>query len=568
MKFKDLPYQRPDIKLFAEQFNLLLNDFNESKSFTDQDLCLKEIYKRRSHFETMMNIASTRNSINTSDRFYETEQRFFDDYEPVYKGLVDLFYKSLLNSKFRSNLEEKYGIQLLRIAELTLKTFDPSIIDDLKTENQLGTEYTKLIASAKIQFDNKELNFSELIPYKQSVDRKIRQSASVVSEGYYSKISNELRNIFDQLVKVRHGIAVKLGFSNFIELGYARMLRTDYDSIMVCDYREKIFTEVVPLVNQLKTEQRQRLGLNELYYYDETIDYLDGNALPKGNAEWIVNNARKMYSELSEKTGEFMEFMVENELLDLVTKIDKASGGYCTFFSEYKSPFIFSNFNGTSADIDVLTHEAGHAFQGYCSRNLNIEEYYFPTYEACEIHSMSMEFITWPWMNLFFESETDKYYFSHLSHSLSFLPYGVCVDEFQHWVYENYEATPDQRDEQWRVIEKKYLPHRNYDGNNYLENGGFWHRQSHIFKTPFYYIDYTLAQVCAFQFWKKSKENLELAMIDYVRLCEAGGSKSFLQLVKLANLKSPFDSGTVKEIVSEVNSWLVKNLNSKLTAAE
>ncbi|NLV75883.1 MAG: M3 family oligoendopeptidase, partial [Tissierellia bacterium] len=299
-----------------------------------------------------------------------------------------------------------------------------------------------------------------------------------------------------------------------------------------------------------------RLGLDELKYYDEPLEYLTGNAKPKGDSKWILENGKKMYKELSKETHEFFTFMVERELLDLVSKKGKMSGGYCTYISDYESPFIFSNFNGTSGDVDVLTHEAGHAFQVYMSRNLKVPEYSFPTMEAAEIHSMSMEFITWPWMGLFFEEEVDKYKFSHLAGAVSFIPYGVTVDEFQHFVYENPQASPEERKSKWREIEKKYLPFRDYEDNDLLNRGGYWFRQGHIFSTPFYYIDYTLAQVCAFQFWIKTRDNREKAWEDYLRLCKAGGSKSFLELVELADLKNPFADGTIKEVIKPIKEWL------------
>ena len=263
-----------------------------------------------------------------------------------------------------------------------------------------------------------------------------------------------------------------------------------------------------------------------------------------------------MYTDLSPETKEFFNFMRDNELMDLVNKEGKSTGGYCSFIGKYKAPYIFSNFNGTSGDIDVLTHEAGHAFQVYSSRNIGLDEYNWPTYEACEIHSMSMEFFTYPWMDLFFEHETDKYKFAHLASAIKFLPYGVAVDEFQHFVYENPTITSKERNEAWRKIERKYLPHIDYGDNLFLKNGGFWQKQSHIFSSPFYYIDYTLAQVCAFQFWKKDQENHTSAWNDYINLCQAGGSQSFLNLVKLANLMSPFQEDCVKSVIGTIKSWL------------
>ncbi|TCL49249.1 M3 family oligoendopeptidase [Thermolongibacillus altinsuensis] len=357
-------------------------------------------------------------------------------------------------------------------------------------------------------------------------------------------------------MKVRTNMAKKLGFENFVELGYARLGRTDYNAEMVAKFREQVKEFIVPIAVKLRERQQERIGVDKLKYYDEAFAFKTGNPTPKGDAKWIIENGKKMYQELSPETDEFFRFMIDHELMDLVAKKGKASGGYCTYIENYKAPFIFSNFTGTSSDIDVLTHEAGHAFQVYESRHFEIPEYNWPTLEACEIHSMSMEFFTWPWMELFFKEDTEKYKFNHLSSALLFLPYGVAVDEFQHFVYENPDITPAERKQAWREIEKKYMPTRDYDGNDYLERGGFWQRQSHIYTTAFYYIDYTLAQICAFQFWKRSRENYKEAWNDYVKLCREGGSKPFTELVRVANLISPFEDGCVQSVVGEIECWL------------
>lgn len=562
MKFNEFKYERPDMEALEKSLKSLIKSFNEAISFKEQDRLMKEINTLRSDFESMDNIVSIRHTVNTRDEFYEKEQNYFDEVTPLYQGMLSEYYESLAKSKFRKELEAKWGKQLFDIAELTVKTFSPEIVEDLQLENKLSSEYRKLIASAKIMFEGEERNLSGLVPFQLSKDREMRKKAHEARYNFFTESEKEFDRIYDELVKVRTKIAKKLGFNNFVELGYARMLRTDYNAVMVANFRKAVLSYIVPLASKLYERQRERLGLNRLKFYDEKLTFLNGNAVPKGNPEWIVENGLTMYSELSEETKEFFNFMVDNELMDLVTKKGKAGGGYCTYISKYRSPFIFSNFNGTSGDIDVLTHEAGHAFQVYSSRAYEVPEYEFPTYEACEIHSMSMEFFTWPWMNLFFKEDTNKYKFTHLTESLTFIPYGVLVDEFQHFVYENPEATPDERKSQWREIEKKYLPQRDYDGNDYLERGGYWYQQSHIFSTPFYYIDYTLAQICAFQFWKRSLENSEDAWKDYVALCKEGGSKSFLKLVKVANLASPFEEESIKSVISVIENW-VNNINDK-----
>lgn len=564
MKFKEFTYQRPDLLKVEAKFSDLLAKFDLAEDFEQQNIVMVAINELRRDFETLEQLVLIRHTVNTTDPFYEEEQTFFDEGTPIYQGLISRYYRSLVNSKFRQALEEKWGKQLFVIADLTLKTFAPEIIKDLQQENKLSSDYTKLIASAKIMFEGEERNLPGLVPFQLSTDRATRKRANEAKYAFFTANEVKLDEIYEGLVKVRTRMCRKLGYANFIELGYARMLRSDYTPDMVANFRKQVKASIVPAASKLRERQRRRLGLETLPYYDEKYDFQTGNALPQGDPEWIVDKGQRMYNELSPETGEFFQFMVDNELMDLVSKKGKAGGGYCTFISQYQVPFIFSNFNGTSGDIDVLTHEAGHAFQVYCSKNYQLPEYIWPTSEACEIHSMSMEFFTWPWMELFFKKDTDKYWFTHLSEALLFIPYGVTVDEFQHFVYANPEASPQERKAAWRELEKKYLPHRDYEDNDYLERGSYWHQQGHIFGDPFYYIDYTLAQICAFQFWQRSRENREAAWADYLRLCQAGGSQSFLELAELAKLVSPFQVGCLASVVKVIEDWLEGVDDSKL----
>lgn len=562
MRFEEYTYKRPNLEEAAAEFQTAIEKFEKASNAEEQNDVMKEVNEIRNAIDTMFNLCYIRHSIDTNDEFYKVEQDYMDEVQPEVEGFVTKYYQALINSKFRGELEGKWGRQLFALAEGQLKTFKPEIVPLLQQENRLSTEYTKLVASAKILFEGEERTLAQLDPFTESTDREMRKKASEAKFEFFAENEEQFDRIYDDLVNVRTDIARKLGYKNFVELGYYRMSRTDYNAEMVANFRQQVKDFIVPIATKLKERQSARIGVEKLRYYDEGFDFKSGNAIPKGNPEWIIENGQKMYEELSEETGDFFRFMQEKNLLDLVAKKGKAGGGYCTYVEGYKSPFIFSNFNGTSGDIDVLTHEAGHAFQVYSSRHFEIPEYLWPTYEACEIHSMSMEFFTWPWMDKFFEEDTEKYKFAHLSGGLLFLPYGVSVDEFQHWVYENPEATPSERKTKWREIEKKYLPHKDYEDNDYLEKGGFWQRQGHIFNSPFYYIDYTLAQICAFQFWKRSREDQEAAWKDYVNLCKLGGSMSFTDLVKAANLISPFENGCVESVISEIDSWL-ESVNDK-----
>lgn len=556
LQFKDFEYQRPDMDKINEGFQTALKSFNEAQNIEQAQSALQAIYALRSSFDSMYNLCYVRHSINTKDEFYEAENSFFDQQLPHFSQLKTEWYKSLLASNFASELSEIYGQQLFDIARLSIKTMSVEIIEDLQEENRLSTAYNKLKATAQIEFEGQQYNLSSIIPLEQAADRATRSAASAAKWNWLQNKQAEIEDIFDQLVKVRHRIAQKLGFDNFVELGYARMLRTDYSAKEVAFYRQEVRKHIVPIAQKLYQQQQERLGLDQLYYYDENLLFPTGNPSPKGDAAWIIEQAKQMYHELSADTAEFFDFMQDSGLMDLESRDGKSTGGYCTFIPAFKAPFIFSNFNGTSGDIDVLTHEAGHAFQIYSSRNLAIDEYYWPTYEACEIHSMSMEFFTWPWMHLFFKEDVKDYHYGHLARAIYFLPYGVAVDEFQHYVYENPTASPSERNAYWKQLEEQYLPQRNYGGQPYLEQGTFWQRQTHIFAMPFYYIDYTLAQVCAFQFWVKDRADHQSAWKDYVRLCNAGGSQSFLDLVKLAQLSSPFEAGTLARLGKKVAVYL------------
>lgn len=555
-RFEEIAYERPDMAQVEQNFNEALAEFESALNVDTQWGAMEQINAIRRAFDTASTIVSIRHTVDTRDSFYESEQDFFDMNMPVMEGHINRFYRALLNSRFRSELESRTGSQLFNLAALQLNTFSPEVLEDMQRENELTSEYTKLMSSAKIEFEGEERTLSQLQPFMTDKDRSLRKRAT---EAYYSYLSDnheQLDRIYDDLVKVRSLIAKKLGYKNYVELSYARLSRTEYDAKMVKGYRELILKNVVPLVSKLRERQKQRLGLDKMRIYDDGFKFNTGNAKPKGDPEWIIKHGETMYSELSAETKEFFDFMLEYNLMDLVAKKGKAPGGYCTMLSDYQAPFIYSNFNGTSDDIDVLTHEAGHAFQVYMSRAFAVPEYRWPTYEACEIHSMSMEFFTWPWMELFFEGDTDKYKYSHVTAALYFMPYGAAVDEFQHVMYENPEMAPADRNRIWREIEKKYLPERDHDGIQFLEKGGFWQKQQHIFNSPFYYIDYTLAQVCALQYWLRSQENRNKAWADYVNLCKAGGSKPFLQLVELAGLRSPFDPACMPEVMKQVENWL------------
>lgn len=556
MKFEEYPLVVPSLEELSKEYEKLIAKLENAKNANEQINTFRQVMKFDDHVETMFTIISIRYSLDTTNETYAHAQDVMDEVAPQLQVYSEKINKIMLNSPYRKELEGAFGTYLFKQLELALKCFDAKIIEDLQKENKLVSKYDKVMAGAKIKFNGQTYNLSQMGKFTTDVDRNVRKKATKAVAKFFEKNHEEIGQIYDDLVHVRDNMAKKLGFKNFIELGYARLGRLDYNDKDVANYRKQIQEVFVPIWVKLFKRQMKRIKIRSPRFYDLGLNYLTGNPRPIGDAHFLVEQARTMYKEMSKETGEFFDFMTENHLMDLETRPGKQGGGYMTYLAEYKSPFIFSNFNGTSGDVDVLTHEFGHAYQGYCSRNIKVPSYRSPTLEACEIHSMSMEFFAWPWMDKFFGENADKYRYAHLADAMMFLPYGVTVDEFQHFVYEHPNATHTERCAKWREIEKKYTPLKNYKGFDVYEEGNLWLRQSHIFQTPFYYIDYTLAQVVAFQFLVEMHKNQPRAWAKYNRLCKMGGKYPFTELLSHAHLRNPFEDGSLKKIARPLNKIL------------
>ena len=560
MKFSDMTYNRPDIEKIRNQADDIKNRFQNADTFEQADSAFLEWDKMTAHVDTMMSLAYTRNSIDTSDEFYEKEVEFIDEISPEFTEIQQSFSKLLVESTFRHKLEKKYGKLLFKNAEIFLKAFSPEIIPETQETNKLETAYQKLIASAQIDFDGDKKTISQLMPYKQSVDDGQRHSAWLSEAEFYSSHGDELDDIFDKLVHLRHQKALKLGYKNFVKLGYLQMNRNCYDEHDIEKFRKAVVKYIVPLAERLYREQAERTNLPyPLTFSDAALKFRDGNPKPQGSPKDILKTGKKLYHKLSKESAEFIDMMYENDLIDYLSKKNKAGGGYCTQFSDFKVPFIFANFNGTADDVEVITHEAGHAFAFYIARNIVPLENQSPTLEACEVHSMTMEFFGWKCSNEFFGNDSKKFRYSHLAGAITFIPYGTMVDHFQHIIYENPFMTPIQRHNVWKELTGIYMPWIKLDGSPFYGEGKGWQRQLHIYENPFYYIDYCLAQTVALEFWVIMQDSHKDAWEKYMKFVKKAGTQTFTELVETAGLESPFDEHALKEVAKKASKWLDKN---------
>ena len=560
MKFSEMPYVRPDLEAMKAKGAETVERLKKAACGKEQERIYRDFETVSNSAETMGTIAYVRHSINTRDEFYAQEQDWMDQVGPQMEQIRQEVSLALLESPYRDELEQLLGKVFFTNMEISVRSFKPELMELMAEENKLVSSYQKLCASAMVEFDGKTMPMPMLGPYKLSQDREVRKAAYETEGRFYDEHRQELDEIYDSLVKNRTAQGKLMGYENFLPLAYDRLGRNCYGPEEVASFRQQVVRDLVPLLEKIKQGQKMRLGLEKLYFWDDGIRFPDGNAKPMGTAEDILKAGLDMYHDLSPETAEFIDFMYENELLDVLSKDGKAPGGYCTSLPDYKAPFIFSNFNGTSGDVDVLTHEAGHAFADYRAvRQGYVRASQSPTIESCECHSMSMEFLTQDFHKNFFGDATRKYEIAHCEDALFFIPYGCLVDEFQHRVYENPELTPQQRNELWQELEMKYRPWMDFGDLPFYSRGALWQRQLHIYLLPFYYIDYCLAQTVAFQFWIASMEDRTDAWKRYLSFLDKGGTQTFEQLVHGAGLKVPYDAGCVHEICTAVSRWLEEN---------
>ena len=559
MKFSEMPYERPDLDAVKKQYSALTEQLKAAESYAaakETFLAKQELDKQ---IQTLSTLSHVRHSIDTRDAFYDGEADFWNAASPELEEYNQNWTAAMLASPFRAEFAAEYGELMFVNAEIALKTFSPEIIPELQQENELAQGYEKLLASAQIPFEGGVYTLSQLTPFKSDPDDARRLAAWKAEGQWYKDNQAALDEYYDKLVHLRDSMGRKLGYDGYTELGYYRMGRNCYTKEDVERFREAVQKYLVPVADGIYREQAKRLGKEyPMSFADNALEFRSGNPRPQGTAEDILAAGRKFYDELSPETSAFFRMMLDGQLLDVLSTEGKESGGYCTGIPAYGVPFIFANFNGTQGDVEVVTHEAGHAFAYYMNRDRLPLSACWPSMEACEVHSMSMEFLAWPWSKDFFGDDWRKFHYSHLAAALTFIPYGTMVDHFQHIVYEHPELTPAERHAEWKRLLGIYMPWQKLDGDiPFYSEGEGWQRQHHIYSSPFYYIDYCLAQTVSLQIWSLMvNESREAAWEHYMAYTRQGGSRTFTDLLKNAKLESPFDEACLRGVCATAQKYL------------
>lgn len=562
MKVSQLKYERVPVESVIEAYTVATEKISAAQTLDELLSARKELTSVVERFGTESSLAYARWSCNTKDEFYKTEKEYYEQNYPLLSAPRIAYIRAMLDSPLRAEAEKVLPAPIFKAYEVELKTLDERIIEDLRRESALVNEYAQFMSELTIEFNGEKMPLTILKKYMNDGDREVRKAAHEALGKAMAEHSDVLDGVFDSLVKVRDQMAKKLGYKNYVELGYYRMGRLCYGKDDVEKFRENVLKDVVPVVSRIRKDRAKALGIDDMKLYDYGV-CLKNDPRPILNDGALLEAGRAVYRAMGDETGEFMDMMLENEAFDVLSREGKWGGGYCTEFALYKQPFILANFNGTADDVDVLTHEAGHAFASYLAFKNNADPEAPLGMETAETHSMSMECLCWRFADKFFGDKANDYKYKHLFDNLSFLTYGVIVDEFQQIVYEKPELSPEERNAVWKRLEEKYRPYMNADGMTYFEKGTRWQYQMHIYESPFYYIDYCLAQADALQFLFKSLDDYAAAFKAYNAFTANSGKQFFTDLVKQAGLRSPFEEGALSEIAAKSEDILKGLLKSE-----
>ena len=558
MKFNEMTYTRPDIDALLARCRELAA---KAAAAPDGDALVRLYYEQSEAFaeyNTAANLANIHYTCDTRDAYWKAEQDFFDANGPAVTNASVEISRAFLANPHVDALTEKFGTTCVAGMKNAVLSMDDRTVELQQQFNALVSRYQQIYGGALVELDGKQLTIPQLGPYKEDLNPAVRRAAYEAEAGYFDAHRAELDELYGQIVQNLNAQARVMGYHDYSELSYVRMNRIGYGPEEIRKFRDQVANDVVPQLQKVMALRAKRTGIAHPAFTDLPILFRDGNPKPIPGYKARMDAARTMYHELSPETAEFIDFMQENELFDVESRPGKMSGGYMTSLPSYKAPFIFANWNDTSGDVDVLTHECGHAFEGYVAERdpaipADLE---CPGMESAEIHSMAMEFLTAPWHHLLFGKDTDKYALLHAEDSFVFLAYGCEVDEFQHIMYQNPDLTPDERNAEWLKLEKKYRPWIDFDNLPFYGRGAGWQRQLHIYECPFYYIDYCLSTMAALQFFLLSLTDHKDAWERYLRLVRRAGTASYTELLETAGLKVPFEEGSIKGIAQQMTDWL------------
>lgn len=548
--FSDIPYFRIDMERFSAWFNQALSLLENARTFEQAYEGILDIDSMMEKYGTMACICEIRNTMDVTDEFYRIEAKFYETAQTEFEGLMNRFYSAIVNSPYAKALEKYLGHDFFKKADMKRQGFCAEAEELMQRENALSARYSEMTATLTAEVEGKRVPLSALAQKAAEGDLKVRKECSLILQKAWASISADLDDVFDELVKTRAGIAKALSQESYTDVAYLNRSRTSYTREEVKRFRDAVKDKIVPVVEGIYQRQSKSLGRDVLFDYEE--DYQPPEKRIKPCAD-ITGGFGRIYERLSRETDIYYRELMERRFYDLDIRPGKIMGAYSNMVGRYHMPFIFETYNSTFGAVKTFSHETGHGFHSYVNRGEAFQFLQSCSFDLAEIHSIGMEFLIWPYLDeILLPGQEKEYQYQHLKSALAFIPYGCAIDEFQETIYDSPGLSKEERLQTFKRLEKAYLPWRRYETDLFFAQGRFWQKQTHVFKWPFYYIDYVLAQICALQIHYLNKEDSKKAWKCYTDILKDSAFFSFSETIQKAGLDSPFDEATIESLGAKI----------------
>ncbi len=556
-RFSELPYVPTDFTAAAARLKEYTEKIRAARS-------VEEVLAIDAECDAMIDdgagyaatLTYIRSSLDCTDEFYAEAAQT----EAMGLELLDQtpYLQALLDSPFLPELEEKFGPEYRPRLERQVRLRSAGL-ELLAKEQAMINQYQQKKAMIKVPFRGETHSEAEMYALFDSPDRQTRIDARKATFEAFLAQKDDLAPMLLELIDLRCQIAKANGFDSYLDYANVSYFRRGYGEAELTAFCEQVKTDLMPLLAQLREEQRRELGVDKLMVYDLSVRFRDGNAVPIGGTAGLTEASQKMYDSLSPEFGKFFRAMIESESFSVDPSPNKIAGmGFCTVLRRGLLPFVFGNCNGTDTDVSVFTHEIGHAWQGYRTGQQNYPDIFRDmALDAVEIPSKTMELFAYPYAEGFFGADAEKFRQGHFREALREIAAYCSLHELNTWIYTHPGASFDEIAAAGAEIEKLYEPGLDYgELEPYILRGGALLRNLAVYGLPRYVISYALSEMCAMDLFARRAKDPAAAWDAYEKLCASGGSRSYPETLRQAGLSPAYAPGSVKKVADFAREYL------------
>ncbi len=538
------------------------------KELTQRDISntneLKKWLKDRSELEAAIqeDIAwrYIRMSCDTTNKDFQEAFNFFvSEIEPQIAPYTNSLNQKLLDSPFADQLEDPGMRIMLRSIAKQVEIFREENIPIFAELQQKEQNFATIAGAMTVEVDGKEITLQQASNYLKQPDREKRQEVFEKIANRRLKDKEALDDLFDELLSLRHQIAVNAGFENFRDYMFAALGRFDYTKEDCFRFHDSIASELVPLVRQMHMRRKEQLGYDVLHPWDLDVDVTGKDALKpfEGEAE-LMRKTITCFNNIHPFLGSCMQTLQTLKHVDLDSRKGKAPGGFNYPLYETGVPFIFMNSSNSLRDLVTIVHEGGHAVHSIVTRDLEFIEYKNTPSEVAELASMAMELISMEHWESYFDrdDELQRAKTQHLESILTSLPWIAAIDKFQHWIYTNPGHSATDRKQQWESIMSEFTSDV-IDRTGYEDVQSYsWQRQLHLYQVPFYYIEYGMAQLGAIALWKNYRQDRDRTLRQYIDALKLGYTADISSIYDSAGIRFDFSREYIHDLATFIQDQL------------